>query len=84
MLACILWTVYIDLELVAKEYLQQCKIGAWKTKNTEDALKCWNLECILEAESYGITMPAELTLDDLVNEERETAEQVIIIDEDYN
>mgnify|MGYP006170537491 FL=1 len=82
MLACILRTVYIDLELVAKEYLQRCKVGAWKTKNTEDALKCWNLERILDAESYGITLPAELTLDDLVNEERETTEQVIVIDED--
>jgi len=51
-------------------------------RNTEDALKCWNLERILEAESLGITMPAELTLDDLVNEERETTEQVIFIDED--
>ena len=82
MLACILWTVYIDPELVAKEYLQQCKVGAWKTENTEDALKCWNLERTLDAESYGITLPAELTLDDLVNEERETTEQVIFIDED--
>ncbi len=82
MLACILWTVYIDPELVAKEYLQRCKVGAWKTENTEDAFKCWNLERILGAESYGITLPAELTLDDLVNEERETTEQVIVIDED--
>lgn len=82
MLACILRTVYIDLELVAKEYIQRCKVGAWKTENTEDALKCWNLERILDAESYGITLPAELTLDDLVNEERETTEQVIVIDED--
>ena len=82
MLAFILRTVYIDPELVAKEYLQRCKVGAWKTKNTEDALKCWNLERILDAESYGITLPAELTLDDLVNEERETTEQVIVIDED--
>ncbi len=80
--ACILQTVYFDPELVAKEYLQQCKVGEWKTENTEDALKCWNLERILKAESYGITMPAELTLDDLVNEERETTEQVIVIDED--
>ena len=64
MLACILRTVYIDPE----EYLQQCKVGAWKAKSTEDALKCWNLERILDAESYGITLPAELTLD-LVHEE---------------
>jgi len=40
----------------------------------------WSI--FLEAESHGIKMPAELTLDDLVNEERETAEQVIFIDED--
>ena len=82
MLASILRTVYIDPELVASEYLQRCKVGAWKKENTEDALKCWNLERILESESLGIQMPAELTLDDLVNEERETTEEVVLIDED--
>ena len=82
MLASILWTVYIDPELVAREYLQQCKVGAWKKENTEDALKCWNLEQTLESESLGIQMSAELTIDDQVNEDRETTEEVILIDED--
>ena len=46
--------VYIDLELVANEYLQRCKGGSWKKESIEDALKFRNLEHILEAESVGI------------------------------
>ena len=68
MLACILRTVYIDSELVAKEYLQQCKIGAWKTENREDALKCWNLERILEAEQFGEVKKTDLRMEELLGE----------------
>ena len=28
----------------------------------EEALKCWNLERILEAETFGQHMPADLTM----------------------
>ena len=38
MLVSILQNVYIDPEIVAKEYLQRCKSGAWKKENTEEAL----------------------------------------------
>ena len=37
--------------------------------NTEEALKCWNLERIIDAESMGVAAPAALTLNDLFNEE---------------
>ena len=37
--------------------------------NTEEALKCWNLERIIDAESMGVAAPAALTLNDLLNEE---------------
>eukprot|EP00579_Thalassiosira_antarctica_P002468 CAMPEP_0201871810 /NCGR_PEP_ID=MMETSP0902-20130614/4649_1 /ASSEMBLY_ACC=CAM_ASM_000551 /TAXON_ID=420261 /ORGANISM="Thalassiosira antarctica, Strain CCMP982" /LENGTH=91 /DNA_ID=CAMNT_0048397905 /DNA_START=273 /DNA_END=548 /DNA_ORIENTATION=+ len=60
--------VYIDKEWVAKEYLKRCKKGAWKKENTEEALKCWNLECIIDADLMGDSQPSELTMDELVNE----------------
>lgn len=46
--------VYIDIEWVAREYLRRCKAGVWKKENTEEALKCWNLERIIDAESIGV------------------------------
>jgi len=45
---------------VAKEYLCQCKSGAWKQANDDDSLKCWNLERILEAEQFGDLKPDDL------------------------
>ena len=50
MLACLIRKIYIDERWVADEYLRRCKVGAWGKKNDEDALKCWNLERIIEAE----------------------------------
>ena len=68
--AClIVHTVYIDGTWVAAEYLRRCKAGTWKKENTVEAVKCWNLECILDAEQRGQPMPKELTMDDLVNED---------------
>ena len=67
---------------MANEYLWRCKAGSWKKENTEEALKCWNLERILEAESLGKTPPADLTMDDLVREESDSSKGVISIDED--
>jgi hypothetical protein len=54
---------------VAAEYLRRCKVGTLKKENTLEAVKCWNLEWILDAEQRGHFMLEELTMDDLVNED---------------
>ena len=41
----------------------------WKKENTKEALKCWNLERIIDAKSMGVAAPVALTLNDLLNEE---------------
>jgi hypothetical protein len=69
MLASIIQSVYIDNKCVAQEYIEQCKKGSWKKENTEDALKCWNLERIIDAEQQGKDAPSELLLEDILNEE---------------
>ncbi len=69
MLASIVNTVYIDDTWVAAEYLRRCKAGTWKKEDTVEAVNCWNLEHILDAEQRGQPMPKELTMDDLVNED---------------
>jgi hypothetical protein len=66
MLALILPNIYVDKEWVANEYLRRCKCGAWKEENTVEALKCWNSECIIDAEMFG--KPPEMALDQLVQE----------------
>ena len=53
---------------MAKEYLRRCKKGAWKKENTEEALKCWNLERIIDADLMGDGKPSQLTMNDLINE----------------
>ena len=55
MLAAMLQKVYIDLEWVAKEYLRHCQEKAWDVQITEDALKFFNLERILDAKLIGNT-----------------------------
>ena len=69
MLASIIQSVYIDNKWVAQQYIEQCKKGSWKKENTEEALKCWNLERIIDAEQQGKDAPSELTLEDILNEE---------------
>jgi hypothetical protein len=69
MLASIIQSVYIDNKWVAQQYIERCKKGSWKKENTEEALKCWNLECIIDAEQQGKESPSELTLEDILNEE---------------
>ncbi len=69
MLASILPHIYVDKEWVANEYLRRCKCGAWKEENTLEALKCWNLERIIDAEMFGKPPPTEMTLEQLVQEE---------------
>ena len=82
MLASILKNVYVDPELVAKEYLRRCKSGAWKKENNVEALKCWNLERIIEAETFGQSLPEQLTMDDLVQEGNDPSQDGVIEIED--
>ncbi len=69
MSALIIQSVYIDNKWVAQQYIKWCKKGSWKKENTEEALKCWNLERIIDAEQQGKDAPSELTLEDILNEE---------------
>jgi hypothetical protein len=49
--------------------LSNAKREAGRMKNTEEALKCWNLERIIDAEQQGKDALSELTLEDILNEE---------------
>ena len=48
--------------------MRRCKKGAWKKENTEEDLKCWNLERIIDADLMGDGKPSQLTMNDLINE----------------
>jgi hypothetical protein len=50
MLASIIQNIYIDNDWVAQQYIEQGKRGSWKKESTEEVLKCWNLEPIIDAE----------------------------------
>jgi hypothetical protein len=52
---------------MAQQYIEQCKKGSWK--KTEEVLKCWNLERIIDAEQQEKDAPSELKLEDLLNKE---------------
>jgi hypothetical protein len=67
-LSSIVQRLYIDEKWVAAEYLRRCKNGSWKKENDVDALKCWNLERILDAELLNEPVPSELTMEDLIAE----------------
>jgi len=69
MLAPIIQNVYIDNDWVAQQYIEQGKRESWKKESTEEALKCWNLERIIDAEQQGKDAPSELKMKDLLNEE---------------
>jgi len=69
MLASIIENVYIDNDWVAQQYIERGKRGSWKKESTEAALKCWNLEHIIDAEQQGKDAPSELNREDLLNEE---------------
>jgi hypothetical protein len=68
MLASIIQNVYCDKNWVALQYIERSMKGSWKKENTEEALKCWNLERIIDAEQQGRDIPDELRLEDLLNE----------------
>ena len=60
--------------------------GAWKKENTAEALKCWNLERIIDAEMLGKPPPPELTLDELAQEENSAAtstsnDAIVVLDD---
>jgi hypothetical protein len=69
MLAPIIHSVYIDNKWEALQYIERCKKGSWKKENTEEVLKYWNLERIIDAEQQGKDASSELTLEDILNEE---------------
>jgi len=69
MLAPIIQNVYIDNDWVAQQYIEQGKRESWKKEITEEALKCWNLERIIDVEQQGKDAPSELKMQDLLNEE---------------
>ena len=69
MLTSIVQNVFIDENWVANEYLERCKKGKWTKMNDDEAVKCWNLERIIDAEEKGVEMPQPLTLNDLLGEE---------------
>jgi hypothetical protein len=69
MLASIVHTDYINKAWVATKYLRRWKAGAWKKESIVEAVTCWNLKRILDAEQSRQPMPEELTIDDLVRED---------------
>jgi hypothetical protein len=84
MLASILNVIYIDPEWVAKEYLHYCKKGSWKDESNKEALECWNLERLIETETFGLPVPDELTMNALLSEDQERAggsgNRVVVLD----
>ena len=68
MLASIVQNVYIDIDWVAEEYLRRCSKGCWKSENTAELLKCWNLERVIDAELRKVVPSGEITLDEFVAE----------------
>jgi hypothetical protein len=71
MLTSIVQNVFIDDNWVANEYLNRCKKGKWTKQGDDDALKCWNLERIINAEEMGVETPVEMTLGNLMGENEE-------------
>ena len=61
-------------------YLSRCKKGAWKTENTEEALKVWNLERLIEADSFGQPAPETLTIDQLIGEVTPSQDDIEVVD----
>lgn len=64
LLSTILKCIYVNPELVAKEYLNRSKRGSWKKENTMESLKCFNLEHIIEANLAGKEEPDEIDIQD--------------------
>ena len=43
----------------------------WTKQGNDDALKCWNLERIINAEEMGVETPVEMTLGNLMGGNKE-------------
>jgi hypothetical protein len=69
LLASIIQSVHTDNHWMAQQYIEQYKKGSWKKENTEEALECWNLERIIDAEQQGKDAPSESKLEELLKEE---------------
>jgi hypothetical protein len=54
--------IFIDPDVVAAEYLRQCKRSARKPGNAVETCKCFNLEWLLDAEALGNDPPEALTV----------------------
>ena len=67
MLASIVDNVYVEVNFVAKIYLERWKKGAWKIESTADALKCWNLERVIDAKLKQQREPTMITLEEFVS-----------------
>jgi hypothetical protein len=66
LLLFILRHVFIDAKWVAEEYLKRCKAGAWKKENKVESLKCFSLECIINAVDGGTELPQDIDIDCLI------------------
>ena len=58
---------------------------AWKKKDTEDALKCWNLERVIDAGLLGQPAPNELTMEEFLKEGQgpskgNNGDEVVVVD----
>lgn len=75
--------IYLDEEWIAKKYLRRAKAGAWKKENAEEALKCWNLERVIEADAFGKPAPKELTMEKFMEDEAQeqsSSKEVVVVD----
>ncbi len=69
MLTSLVQNVFIDDNWVANKYLERCKNCQWTKKSDDEALNCWNLERIIDAEEKGMKMPKPMTFNELLGEE---------------
>jgi hypothetical protein len=68
LLSDILKNVYIDPQEIASQYLLRCKAGRWKKENTIDSLKCFNLERVIDADSFHIERPQDVSIQEYLVE----------------
>ena len=66
MLSNIIHNVYIDPEWVTAEYLRRCKKGAWSKADTDAALKCHNLEQMINAMKFDLETPEEVGMEEFI------------------
>ena len=82
MLASLMQYMYLDKEWIVP--LMRGKAGAWEKKNAEKALKCWNLERVIEADLFGKSAPKELTsekfMDDEAQKQSSGSKEVVVVD----